>query len=230
LVILDILNLIKIIATITTTLIAVIIGIRVFLLNKNDWLNRWFALFFISSSIGFLIYSIYHLILNNAEIIIPLMITAQIFFNFNVIALVMTVLILEKYNKAAMSIRYFGTLILLFLVMSIGYFFFIPTLDITAYAEGIVDTNTPIGWLVVVNALRISLAIYVSAKYILIAKKLEDDTKNKINWFSVGVIVIIIGLFLNLAGGALLSPIVEILALLMIDIGSILILKAFLLT
>ena len=131
-VILDILNLIKIIATITTTLIAVIIGIRVFLLNKNDWLNRWFALFFISSSIGFLIYSIYHLILNNAEIIIPLMITAQIFFNFNVIALVMTVLILEKYNKAAMSIRYFGTLILLFLVMSIGYFFFIPTLDITA--------------------------------------------------------------------------------------------------
>lgn len=225
----DIINLVKIIATIITTLIALIIGIRVFLLNKKDWLNRWFALFFISSSIGFLFYSIYHLILNNAEVIIPLMITAQIFFNFNVIALVMTVLIVEKYNKVAMSMKYIGTLLIIFLLMSIGYFFFVPTLNLNAYASGIVDTNTPIGWMLFVNALRIGLAIYVSVKYIQITKAVDDDTKNKIKWFSIGVIVVIIGLFLNIAGGAILSAIIEIVALLIIDIGAVLIINAFLL-
>ena len=207
-----------------------VIGIRVFLLNKKDWLNKWFAMFFVSSSIGFLLYAIYHIILNNAEIIIPLMITAHIFFNFDVIALVMTVLILEKYNQVAMSLKYFGTLILVFFVMSIGYFIFIPTLDLSAYALGTVDTYTPFGWLLTVNALRIILAIYVSAKYIIIARKINDDTKNKINWFSIGVIIIIIGLFLNITGGAFLSVIVEILALIIIDIGAVLIFKAFLLT
>ena len=225
----DILNLVKIITTLITTIIAMIVGFRVFFLDRKDWLNRWFALFFISSAIGFLVYASYHLILNNADVIIPLMITAQIFFNFNIISLAMTVFVLEKFTKVAMSIKYFGVMLIIFFVLSIGYFIFIPSLNQSAYAIGIVDTITPPGWLIFVNVLRIILAIYVVFKYILMLRKIEDTTKKKIRWFAFAVIVIIIGLFINIAGGALLSTITEIVALIILAVGSVLLFKAFLL-
>ena len=225
----DILNLVKIITTLITTIIAMIVGFRVFFLDRKDWLNRWFALFFISSAIGFLVYASYHLILNNADVIIPLMITAQIFFNFNIISLAMTVFVLEKFTKVAMSIKYFGVMLIIFFVLSIGYFIFIPSLNQSAYAIGIVDTITPPGWLIFVNVLRIILAIYVVFKYILMLRKIEDAMKNKIRWFAIAVIVIIIGLVINIAGGALSSTITEIVALINLAVGSILLFKAFLL-
>ncbi len=224
----DILNILKIITTIITAVIALIIGFRVFSLNKNDLLNRWFALYFISSSLGFLIYAIYHLILNNPDIIIPLMISAQIFFNFNAISLVMTLFVLEKHTKIAMSIKYLGTMLIVFFVMSIGYFIVPPHLEMGDYALGIVDTHTPLGLLIFVNTIRILLAIYAAYRYIGIRKKIEGETKNKIKWFSMGVILFIFGLFINLLGGMFSLIVLEILALIIIDIGALIVLKGFL--
>ncbi|NVM17182.1 MAG: hypothetical protein HWN80_05655 [Candidatus Lokiarchaeota archaeon] len=224
----DPLNILKIIATIITAVIALIIGLRVLSLNKSDLLNRWFALYFISSSLGFTIYAIYHLILNNKDIIIPLMITAHIFFNFNSISLMMTLFVLEKYTKVAMSMKYLGTMLILFFVMSIGYFIFPPYLDLDDYALGMVNTHTPTSLQIFVNIIRILLAMYAAFRYIVINKKIEGETKNRIKWFSLGVITIILGLFINLAGGLLSSIIIEILALIIIDIGAILVLKGFL--
>ena len=223
----DPLNILKIITTIITAVIALIIGLRVLSLNKSDLLNRWFALYFISSSLGFIIYAIYHLILNNKDVIIPLMITAHIFFNFNSISLTMTLFVLEKHTKIAMSIKYLGTMLIVFFVMSIGYFIFPPYLDTGDYALGIVNTHTPPGLLIFVNTIRILLAIYAAYRYIVINKKIEGETKNRIKWFSLGVIIIILGLFTNLAGGLFQSIEIEILALVIIDIGAILILKGF---
>jgi len=225
---LDPLNILKIITTIITAVIALIIGLRVLFLNKSDLLNRWFALYFISSFSGFLIYAIYHLILNNADIIIPLMITAHIFFNFNSISLTMTLFVLEKYTKIAMSMKYFGTMLIVFFAMSIGYFLFPPYLDMDDYALGLVDTITPPGLFIFVNTIRILLAIYAAYRYIVITRKIEGETKNRIIWFSLGVIIIIIGLFINLTGGLLSLIMMEILALIIIDIGALLILKGFL--
>ena len=224
----DFLNILKIIATIITAVITLIIGLRVLSLNKSDLLNRWFALYFMSSFLGFIFYTIYHLILNNADIIIPLMITAHIFFNFNFISLTMTLFVLEKYTKIAMSMKYFGTMLIVFFVMSVGYFIFPPDLDMDDYALGIVDTNTPPGLLIFVNTIRILLAIFAAYRYIVINRKIEGETKNRIKWFSLGVIIIILGLFINLAGGLLSSIEMEILALIIIDIGVFLILKGFL--
>ncbi|MBY9015730.1 MAG: hypothetical protein KGD68_08575 [Candidatus Lokiarchaeota archaeon] len=224
----DSLNILKIITTIITAIIALIIGLRVLFLNKSDLLNRWFALYFISSSLGFIIYAIYHLILNNTDIIIPLMIIAQIFFNFNSISLTITLFVLEKHTKIAMSMQYLGTMLILFFVMSIGYFIFPPYLDMEDYALGIVNTHTPPGLLVFVNAIRILLAIYAAYRYIIISRKIEGDTKNRIKWFSLGIIIIIIGLFINLTGGLLSSIVMKILALITIDIGAFLVLKGFL--
>ncbi|MBY8987923.1 MAG: hypothetical protein KGD61_05670 [Candidatus Lokiarchaeota archaeon] len=224
----DLFNILKIITTIITAVIALIIGLRVLSLNKSDLLNRWFALYFISSSLGFTFYAIYHLILNNKDIIIPLMIIAQIFFNFNSISLMITLFVLEKYTKIAMSMKYLGTMLILFFVMSIGYFIFPPYLDMDDYALGIVNTHTPSGLLIFVNTIRIVLAIYAAYRYIIINRKIEGETKNRIKWFSLGVIIIILGLFINLAGGLFSSIVMEIIALIIIDIGAFLVLKGFL--
>jgi len=224
---LDPLNILKIITTIITAVIALIIGLRVLFLNKSDLLNRWFALYFISSSLGFGIYAIYHLILNNADIIIPLMITAQIFFNFNLISLAMTLIVLEKHFKIAMSMKFLGTMLILFFVMSIGYFIFPPYLDMGDYALEIVNTHTPPGLQIFVNTIRLSIAIFAACSYIVITRKIEGETKNRMKWFSLGVILFILGLFINLAGGLLSSIVMEISALIIIDIGALLVLKGF---
>ncbi|MFW9968936.1 MAG: hypothetical protein ACFFDF_01965 [Candidatus Odinarchaeota archaeon] len=224
----DPINLVKIITTGVTTSIALIIGFRVLLLNKTDWLNRWFFLFFISSSLGFLIYAIYHVILNNADIIIPLMIMAHTFFNFVFISLIMTVFVLEKYTKVAMSMKYLGTMLILFAIMSVGYIIFRPTLDLVSYGAGIVDTSTPFIWFILVNTIRVILAIYVLSRYIVMVKKIEGETRNRVKWFSIGVTVAIIGVLINVIGGLISSIVIEVLALVIVDIGAILILKGFL--
>ena len=96
------------------------------------------------------------------------------------------------------------------------------------YALGIVNTHTPPGLLIFVNTIRILLAIYAAYRYIIINRKREGETKNRIKWFSLGIIIFALGLFINLAGGLLSSIMMEILALIIIDIGALLVLKGFL--
>ncbi|MFX0000459.1 MAG: hypothetical protein ACFE9Q_08185 [Candidatus Hodarchaeota archaeon] len=225
----DVFNIIKIITAILNVIIAFTVGFRVLSLNPRDLLNIWFTLFFISSSLGFLIYTIYHLILNNPQIIIPIMITAHIFFNFIFISLMMTVFILEKFKKVAMSLKYLGSMIVLFFIMSVGYFIWKPELDMVRYAQDIVDTNTPIEWHIFITLVRIALSIFVVYKYALITKKVEEQTRKKVQWFFIGIIFAIIGMFVNLIGGFLRSIIIEILALIIIDVGTLSIFRGFLL-
>ncbi len=226
----DIVNLIKVIAAVITTIIAFVVGFRVLALHPANWLNRWFTLFFISASLGFLTYTIYHLIINNSDIIIPLMVTAHIFFNFGVVSLMMTVFVLEKFAKVAMSLQYFGTMMVLFFIMSFGYFIWVPKVDMESYEIGIVNTKTPLGWFIFVNVLRIVMCIYVIYKYIMMTRKIERETKKRIQWFSIGVIIVVIGVLINLTGGFFrpIEILIEIIALIAIDLGSLAIFKGFL--
>lgn len=229
----DIYNLIKIIAAIISLIIAFTVGISVLRLSPENWLNRWFFLFFISTALGFLSYTIYHFIYtgsysNDSTIIIPIMITAQIFFNFITVSLVMTVLVLEKYIKVAMSFKYLGTMFALFIIMSVGYFILPPTLNEEQHADKIIDTETEPVVLILANVLRIALFAYVVYKYAIITRKIEKETKRRVQWFFAGISLAIIGLFSNLIGGILGNNFFEIFALLIIDVGMVLIFKGFL--
>ena len=230
----DILLLIKVIVASTSVLIALVAGLIELRLNSKNWLNRWFFLFFISTALGFVFYSIYHLIYTgsyskDSDIIIPIMITAQIFFNFIPVSLVMTVLIIEKYKKVAMSLKYLGPLFALFIIMSIGYFILPPTLNEVEYADNqIIDTDTNKFVQVLANVLRIALFAYVVYKFIIITRKIEIETKRRVQWFFAGIILAIIGLLLNLVGGILGNIPFEMVALLIIDVGMVLIFKGFL--
>ena len=230
----EVLNVLKIITAIITVVLAFIGGFLELRLNPKNWLNRWFALFFMSASLGFLTYSLYHLITiefvpaNNADaVIIPMMLTAQIFYNFAPVALVMTVFVLEKYEKIAMSLKYLGTMMVLFIIMSVGYFILIPKVNLVNYALGIVDTKTNSGLFIFVNLIRIALFLFVVYRYAMINKKISQETKKRVQWFFIGVAVVVVGVFINLIGGLIDFIILEILALIFIDIGIGVIVRGF---
>ncbi|MFW9824148.1 MAG: hypothetical protein ACFFE4_14485 [Candidatus Thorarchaeota archaeon] len=235
----DPLNLIKIIAASVTVIFALAAGFIELRLNPKNWLNRWFALFFITGAMGFFLYTLYHALpLSNFEqdqlTIIPIMITAQLFFNLIPLCLVMTVFVLEKYQKIAMNITHLGIIGLLFIVMSTGYFIppLTPRLDAEAYAMRLINTETPALLQYPVNILRMILAAYVVVRYALISRKVENETRKRVQWFFGGVIIIIIGLIFNLIGGtfnvALIETLIELVALLLLDIGFLAIVKGFL--
>lgn len=231
----DPLNLIKIIAAIIIVIVAFIAGVIELRLNPDNWLNRWFALFFGSVFLGFLAYTIYHIIIIpedfslNQQIVIPIMITAQIFFNFLPVSLVMTVLILEKYKKVAMSLKYLGPMFALFIIMSVGYFIFPPILNRTDLEDNeIINTETVWGLQIFVHVIRIVLFAYIVYKYAIITRKVEKETKRRVQWFFAGIILAIVGLLINLIGGILGEIPFEIIAMITISIGIIIIVKGFL--
>ena len=233
--IMDPLNLFKVIFAIVSVVIALIAGFIELRLKPDNWLNRWFALFFISTAMAFLMYTLYHLwplgnFLQDQLIIIPMMISAHLLFNFPAICLVMTVFILEKYRKIAMDIKHLGTMLILFVVMSIGYFIpgLTPHLELDAHSDGVIDTKTPDPLFYFVNIIRIVLFSYVVFKYANIARKVGDDTKKRVQWFFAGVVIVIIGVFFNLFGGSLGIAFIEIFALILFDIGIFVIVKGFL--
>jgi len=221
-------NILKIVSAVVSVIIAIIAGIIELRLNPDFWLNRWFFLFFMSTSFGFLAYTTYHFITTNADLVIPIMVTGHLFLNYTPICLVMTVFILEKYEKVAMGRNRLLLMLGLFIMMSFGYFVWVPELNPGDYALGIVNTETEPGWFIFVNLSRILLFIYVVYKYAMMAKKVEDDTKKRVQWFFIGVFVIVLGIIINIFGGIADIAIFEILALIAIDIGIISIVKGFL--
>ena len=71
-------NYLKIITAIISCIFSFIAAYIELKKDHKFWLNRWFALFFSSIGLGFLTYTIYHLITENASIVIPIMITAHV--------------------------------------------------------------------------------------------------------------------------------------------------------
>ena len=222
-----IIYIIKIIAPLITAIITFIAGLIELQLNSKNWLNRWFFSFFISASLGYLVFSIYHLPIFSPTIISIAGTITQIFFNFIPISLVMTVFVLEKFPKKAMSLRYLGTMLVIFILMSFGYFIRPPEVDLELYILGIINTTTHLPWFLFVNILRMVLFGYALFKYAMITKKTEGEAKKRIRWFFVGILIIIIGLIFNLIGGILNLVFIEILALLLFNIGAIIIVKGF---
>ena len=57
----DVLNILKITASIITVIFSFIAGYIELRKNPDYWLNRWFAISFVSFAFGFLAYTIYHI-------------------------------------------------------------------------------------------------------------------------------------------------------------------------
>jgi hypothetical protein len=142
----------------------------------------------------------------------------------------MTVFILEKYKKIALNYKHLGLMMALLIIMTIGYFLpgLRPILLEDQHILGFIDTYTPSELFWFVNIIRLGLLFYVIFKYAMITRKVEEATKKRIQWFIAGVTVIIVGIVINLLGGFLKEPLIEIFALVLLDSGIIIIVKGFL--
>ncbi|GAH03699.1 unnamed protein product, partial [marine sediment metagenome] len=138
------------------------------------------------------------------------------------------VFIIEKYKKIAMSFRYLGIMMILFVIMSFGYFIYIPELNSGDYSDKIVNTTTRFELFIFVNLIRILLFLFVVYKYAKIIRRIGEETKKRIQWFFAGIIMATIGLFFNVAGGLRDYIPLEIIALIAVDIGIVLVFKGFL--
>lgn len=224
----DPLNILKIITSIITVILAFIAGFIELRKNSDYWLNRWFALYFTSISLGFLVYTIYHLITIDPTPIIPLMITAQILYNFGLVSFLMTSFVLDQSEKIAMSRKYLSIILIIFIISIFGYFIWVPELNMADFNKGIVNTDTPIFWYIFVNIIRIGISIYVLYKFGLITKRLEGPERRRILWFFVGSTINVIGILLNMLGN-ILHLILEIIGLATFNIGTFFIVRGFLL-
>ena len=217
----------KIIPPLITGVIALLAGFVELRLNPKNWLNRWFFSFFLSASLAHFAYTIYHLVIISETITSIGAVITQIFFNLIPISLVMTVFVLEKFSKVAMSLRYLGVMMLIFILMSLGSILLPPKPDPTKFANGIIDTNTNPIWFISVNFLRMALFGYALFKYGMIIKKTEGEAKQRMKWFFIGILISFIGLIMNLLGGILINTVIEVLALILFNIGTITIVKGF---
>ncbi len=225
------LNVLKIVTTIITCALALVAGFIEIRKNPKYWLNRWFALYFSAISIGFLVYSIYHLIIVESLIplVIPLMITAQILYHVGMVSLLMTTFILDYSEKVAMDKKYLLIILALLIISSFGYFVWYPELNMENFAKGVVDTETPLFWYLFVSLFRVSISAYVLYKFSRILQKLDGMERKRILWFFIGSAINIGGILINMIGGIVSLLILEILGLATFNIGTFFIVRGFLL-
>lgn len=220
-------SILKISTAALTVVVGLVCGILELKKNSKYWLNRFFSLFFMTSALGFFFYTLYHIILSNAALVIPFMITSQILFQLAMSFLLMTEFVVEFSEKAALSAKYLLISILLFLVFSIGYAIWVPTLNMEDYANGYVNTETPTFWFLTVFSYRIIIMVYVLYKFIRIANQSTGAVQKQMKFFAIGMIINISATLITLLGGisGIVGVILEIVGLLTFNIGVLVIIR-----
>jgi hypothetical protein len=199
----DPLNLIKIILSFIGLFATFICGAIELKKNPKYWLNRFFALTYTFLGIGLIFYTGYHMILDNSSIIIPMNIAGNVFFNIGLSCLIMVVYILDYSEKQAMVPKYLGLAFGISLFLLIGYIFWPPSLNMENYALGIVDTETPIIYFIILSVFRIFVILFVLVKFNMISKKSEGIVKDRVKIVSRGTLIITVGLMINIFSGSI---------------------------
>ncbi len=199
----DPINLFKIISAICLVIVAIICGYKIIKSNPKYWLNRFYALFFIFVALGFLLYMIYHMIFDNASIIIPIMIISQIILNLGLVLLLMATFIIIHSERVAMTPKYYGISITIFILSIMGYFIWNSELDLEEYASGNVTTNSDPIWFIIVNIIRVGIIVYVFLNYFVLLKKTEGLNKKRMKIFTNTMLIAIIGVLCVLFGGSI---------------------------
>ena len=220
-------SIIKISTAALTVFIGIICSYIELKKNSSYWLNRFFSLFFLSSAFGFFFYTLYHIILSNADLVIPFMITSQLIFQIAMSFLLMTEFVLDHSEKAALSWKFLLIAFIPLFLSAIGYAIWVPTLNMDDYLDGHVNTDTPTAWFIAVFAYRIGVMCFVLIKFVLSAKKSQGRVKTQMNLFALGMVISIGATILTLLGGVpgIIGVILEIVGLLSFDFAVLVIYK-----
>ena len=199
--------------------------------NPKSWINRFFALFYLFLALGFFLYTIYHFIFNYSAIVIPIMVTGHLSFNLGFASLLLSSLMISTSQRTVLRKNYLIPVGMLYLVSIIGYFIWVPTLNLEHYADGIVDTDTPTFWFIFVNLYRVLILLFVIIRFAILRSRATGTLSKQMLHFIIGTTFILIGLFLNVFGGkapATLGLLLEVSLFLAMDVGMIISLKGFL--
>jgi len=166
----EILTLVKTLLGAVTVVVGLVSGVIQIRKNPNYWLNRFFAGFFACASIGFFGYVLYHIILTNIDLVLPINIITNIILNLSMACLLMTEFILEHSERRAMSSKYLLITLGLFLSSVVGYAIWPPSIDADSYALGEVNTHQNMFLLVYISLYRVGIAFFVLIKFFLLVK------------------------------------------------------------
>ena len=225
----DIINILKIVGASSTLIVAAFCGIIELRKNPKSWINRFFAVFYFALALGFFLYTIYHFIFNNVILVIPIMITGHIFFNFGFACLLVSALMISTSQRTVLNKKYLVPVFVLYIVSFIGYFIWIPELNLEDYAEGIVNTSTPPYWFIFVNLYRVLILIFVIIRFSQLASRATGVFRKQLLFFTIGTISILIALFVNAFGGQIpsLELFLEVSMFVFMDAGMIISLRGF---
>jgi len=223
---------VKIVLAVLTVIVGLISAIVEIRKNSDYWLNRFFAMFFLFAAMGFSGFTAYHLITTDPDLTLAIMVTTNVLLNFSLACLLMTEFILQYSEVIAMKPKYLLITLGLFLTSIIGYAIDYPTLDMTEYALGDVNTHTGIFLLAYITLYRLGIVIFVLIKFISLVKQAEaEKVKKQLKLFSIGMIFIIFGITLFLLGNLVtgnVGIIMEIVGQVCLNIGMIEIARGFL--
>jgi hypothetical protein len=225
----DPLSIFKIILSIIEVVIETYIAVIVIKKNPKYWLHRFFGIFFIVTSIGFLTYIAYHFILGNVGLAISFVIVTQILFNTGFACLLMTWLIMKESEVEAMKLKYLLLVGALWFISIIGYVIWPPTLDMPQYALGIVHSLIPTNLNIFSNLYRIGIMLLAILSYYKWSKKVDDPiNKRKMKFFYIGMSMALGGILCIFLAG--IDPAVEFLftitGIVLFLLGTILITRA----
>ncbi|UYP46644.1 hypothetical protein NEF87_002929 [Candidatus Lokiarchaeum ossiferum] len=225
----DVINILKIVGASSTLVVAALCGVIELKKNSKSWINRFFAMFYIALASGFFLYTIYHFIFNHEAFVIPIMITGHIFFNFGFICLLVSALMISASQRTILNKKYLIPISILYIISFIGYFIWIPVLDMEDYAQGIVNTETPDAWFLFVNLYRVLILIFVIIRFSLLISRATGVFLKQLRFFTIGITLILIALFVNAFGGSIdsIELLLEVLMFVFMDAGMIISLRGF---
>ena len=226
------LNEVKIVLAVLTVIVGLISAVIEIRKNPEYWLNRFFAMFFLFVALGFSGFTAYHLITWNENLTLAIMVATNVLLNLSLACLLMTEFILQHSEVIAMKAKFLIFAFGLFLASVIGYAFLYPTLDMTEYAQGEVNTHTDIFLLAGVTLYRLAIVFYVLFKFISLVKQAEaEKVRKQLKLFSIGMIFTIAGIVLFMVGNMIIGTIgilLEIVGQVCLNIGMIEIARGFL--
>lgn len=183
-------------------------------LNRLHALNQSFALYSLCMGTGFLLYGIYHLSLNNVKFILGVMVCSHALYNLGFTFLLLTEFIVQFLHIKQIPKRIWLLLISFFVISTGFYLIFPPTLDMDAFSQGIVDTDTPLITFLIANGFRIFALTFSTVRFRYLVKRSRNERMRKtFRFFAQGNLVFIVGIVLNLLGGLLKENILEIFGL-----------------
>jgi hypothetical protein len=193
----DPINYVKIVSSFITLVICTIIGIIEIKKNPKNWLNRFFAAFFIFNALGLVTYTIYHFIFNDADLVINIVIITQILWNIGFCSFIMVVPLIKYSEKVAINGKTPKIVFVIIIVLSIGFVLYPPYIsDMPEYLinHHVHTEIQPVWWKIIVHSYRIVILLYVLLEFYVIARNSQGEFRNQLKKFSLGIILLILGL------------------------------------